>query len=97
MGGGVLTRKEMLIAILGEEGVEVAQRVFKIQRFTLEEIQDGQELDNAQRLQEEVNDFYTAAVMAGFTPSYSLRKALKVEKYLELSKQLGTLQDEVKG
>ncbi len=54
-----MTRQEHLLVILMEECAEVAQRASKALRFGLTEIQPGQALTNAQRIEYELGDLYT--------------------------------------
>jgi hypothetical protein len=95
-----MTRQEHLLTILGEEAVEVAKRCSKALRFGLDEVQPGQELDNQERLIEEVNDMAAVLQMLqaeGLLPSPLTddrmieAKRAKVEHFLEYSKQCGTL------
>ena len=51
-----MTRKDYLLIVLQEECVETAQRVSKALRFKPEEIQEGQDLTNAERIVYEFND-----------------------------------------
>jgi hypothetical protein len=50
-------RVRELLIILMEEAAEVQQRAAKALRFGLDEIQPGQELTNANRIEDEVGDF----------------------------------------
>lgn len=97
-----MNRREHLLTILGEEGVEVAQRASKCLRFGDLEIQPGQDKSNAERLMGEFMDLLALVEMAqeeGILPvlEMSERRQLKaakkgkVEKYLEYSKSQGTL------
>ena len=103
-----MTRTEHLLFILAEEAAEVAQRASKAARFGLAEVQPGQELTNAQRLMQEVNDFVAVCTMiAGpvVSPTSSLfkddplkwtsaigEKQAKIEKFLLYSAECGTLE-----
>ena len=51
-----MTRTELLLVLLMEECDETSQRASKAIRFGLDEVQEGQELNNAQRLVYEFND-----------------------------------------
>jgi hypothetical protein len=51
-----MNNTEHLLTILSEECVETAQRVSKAIRFGLTEVQEGQHLNNAERLVYEFND-----------------------------------------
>ena len=101
-----MTRKEHLLVIAMEECDEVSQRISKALRFSLEEIQPGQELTNAQRILYEYNDLVAVLLMLheeGFLPAVSptkdpianmamiCKKRDKVNQFLEYSKANGTL------
>lgn len=97
-----ISKEEYLINCLGEEGVEIAQRVFKINRFGLNEIQPGQELNNLQRLQIEITDFVaTLQMLAELMPEFDgdidldaavKRKQEKLKKYIKYSQDLGIVE-----
>ena len=100
-----MTRTEHLLAILAEECDEVSQRAIKALRFTLNEVQPGQEYHNAIRIVHEYADLVGAFELLRAEPSfYPLfdeqsswfrgmveDKKEKVEKFLLLSKSLGAL------
>jgi len=97
-----MTRSDHLLVILAEECAEVAQRVSKALRFGLQEVQEGQELTNAERITQELNDFHAAYAMLcedGTIPIIDLAasdaKRLKVEKFLDYSKRMGRLTQSV--
>jgi NTP pyrophosphatase (non-canonical NTP hydrolase) len=94
-----MTREEHLLIILAEECNEVAQRAAKALRFKLTD-PDGKEPNqpytNKDRLILEINDLLAVIEMVFGEQdivSQMLKddKKKKVEKYLELSKKLGTL------
>lgn len=98
-----MNRLEHLLTILGEEGVEVAQRCSKALRFGLDEIQPGQDLSNAERIRGEFIDLLTvmtmlvkegviAAVGDDDLPAMETKRQ-KVEKFLQYSRNCGTLSD----
>lgn len=100
-----MTRTEHLLTILSEECNETAQRVSKALRFSLEEVQPGQQigLDNAERILVEFFDAWAMIRMLtdeGKLPMWSdlsieshvQSKKIRVETYLRLSKENGTLQ-----
>lgn len=105
-----MTRKEHLLTIAAEECNEVAQRISKALRFSLEEVQPGQDLTNAWRILQEFTDLYTVMLMLheeGHLPScssghplvnmnWAYAKKQKIEKFLEHSEANGTLEKEVK-
>jgi hypothetical protein len=93
-----MTRVEHLWTILAEECVEVAQRVSKVLRFGHAEVQPGQPLDNAQRVNQEMMDLMAVCEMLhdeGVLPSlrasmpsykeHAEAKKAKVEKFLVFS------------
>lgn len=100
-----MTRQDHLVTIVAEECVETAQRATKILRFGMDEIQPGQELNNAARLVQEFFDLSTVMYMLAehdevFKREYenyersigwSKAKKLKVEHFLEYSAQQGRL------
>ncbi len=96
-----MTETEHLLSILGEEGVEVAQRTSKANRFGLDEIQPGQEFDNADRIMHEYAEMtavYEMLELRGLLPtvdpSLVMAKKAKVISFLEYSRKCGTLQDD---
>ena len=96
-----MNRLEHLYTILGEEGVEVAQRCSKLLRFGAGEIQPGQDLTNTERLRGEVVDLLAMVRMLadeGLIEPISdadlpamEAKRQKVEKFLKYSRLQGTL------
>ena len=87
---------EHLLIILAEECAEVAQRCSKALRFGLDDIQPGQEMTNRQRIQEELADIMGVCAMLDLViPRAAARaKKARVEKFFELSRRLGTLDEE---
>lgn len=98
-----MNRIEHLLTILVEECVETSQRATKALRFTLDEVQPGQEMTNAERLVYEFNDIVAIMEMLydeELIPKVYDNEAIaakkeKVEKFLKYSQQLGTLQQNV--
>ena len=94
-----MTREEHLLVILAEECNEVAQRASKALRFGLKDpdgSEPGQPYTNKDRLILEINDLLDVIEMVFGEQdivSQMLKddKKKKVEKYLELSRKLGTL------
>lgn len=93
-----MTRREHLLIILMEECAEVAHRASKALRFTLEEVQPGQPLSNAQRLVAEMADLYAVFVLLNkdgaldrITWEAVEAKKKKVEEFLLYSEKMGTL------
>lgn len=92
-----MSEEEYLIQCLGEEALEIAHRVSKIQRFGINERQPG-EADNRARLVQEINDFFGAldlALARGVSfpglrnPEAITNKKFKILNFLEYSRQLG--------
>lgn len=101
-----MTRIEHLLTIAAEECTEIGQRASKALRFSLEEVQPGQALSNAERIMYEYRDLQAVMEMLedeGVLPSIWIRdaaaieaKKAKVEKFLLHSAEVGTLSaDEV--
>lgn len=98
-----MTTKERLLLKVMEECDEVSQRVAKALAFGLDEIQEGQSLNNAQRIQDELIDLFAVLylleqkgifVMEKTTTNDVLDQRVKrIEKYLEYSRKLGTVTD----
>lgn len=94
-----MTREEILLVILAEECNEVAQRVAKILRFGLDDpngSEPNQPYTNKDRLILEINDLLAVIEMIFgeqdiISQMLKEDKKKKVEKYLKLSKDLGTL------
>ncbi len=94
-----MTRNEHLLTILAEECAEIAQRVSKALRFSLAEIQPGQDLTNEERIEGEIHDLIAVAEMLNSegvmitwpAPETVAAKKAKVEKFLKLSAANGTL------
>jgi hypothetical protein len=95
-----MTRAEHLLWILAEECAEVAQRASKAARFGLEEVQPGQALTNAQRTKAEMVDLVAVwgkLCQEGLVEPIRIddpgieAKQEKIEKYLEYSRDCGTL------
>lgn len=94
-----MTKKELLLTVLSEECVETAQRVSKAIRFGLNEIQEGQSLNNSERLIYEFNDILAMMEILkeeGLINNVIDREAIekkkiKVKKYLDYSIKLGTV------
>ena len=94
-----MTKTELLLTILAEECAETAHRASKAIRFTPEEIQDGQNLTNAERIKYEFNDI--VAVMeilqeqeffTSIVDRFAIeRKKDKLRQYMEYSESLGVV------
>lgn len=92
-----MDRKQHLLVTLAEECNEVAQRVSKALRFGLEEIEPGQSLNNVERIEQEFADLtavYEMLYLSDPDETDKETKKAKVEKYLQYSNLLGTLNEE---
>lgn len=93
----LISREKYLLTVLAEECAEVAQRASKAIRFGLDEVQPGQELNNARRLTDELNDLMVVIHMlsqeTSFNPYFPLEKQedkrAKIEKFYQYSVSLG--------
>jgi hypothetical protein len=80
-----------ILDILMEECAEVIQRVTKMKRFGIDEVQTGMSYDNAYRLGLEVGDLFhmvDLAIAAGLIPIQAIEhgqraKAAQLEKFLQ--------------
>lgn len=93
-----MTETEHLLTIVMEECNEVAQRASKALRFGLTETQPGGELDNAERIMIEFDDLIGViqmlqekTLLPGSVRQRIAAKKVKVTKFLEYSRQQGTL------
>ena len=94
-----MTRTEHLLIIIMEECNEIAQRASKALRFTLDEIQPGQDLSNEARIWQEYDDLRGAMQMLaeqrkcnGSNAEAVSAKMRKIEKFLDYSNEIGTLE-----
>jgi hypothetical protein len=101
-----MTRKEHLLTILSEECNEVGQRASKALRFSVQEIQPGQPLNNGDRVMEEFYDLVAVIemlqdeeVLPNWTSprlqAHITGKKERVEKFLLHSKENGTFDEEI--
>jgi len=99
-----MTRLEHLLTIAAEECNKIGQRISKAIRFTLEEVQPGQALTNAERIMYEFKDLQAVMELLedeGALPSIWVRdedaierKKRKVELFLCHSFDVGTMGEE---
>jgi NTP pyrophosphatase (non-canonical NTP hydrolase) len=92
-----MNRKEYLFSLLTEEASEIAQAANKCNRFTPEHAYYEQ--SNIERLQVEITDFVTVLYLLEqelgitFELNLSTDKLDRIEKYMQTSRDMGTLQD----
>lgn len=91
---------EHMLSIVGEECNEVGQRCSKAARFGMDEVQPGQPMNNADRILQEFNDLvgameilYGKPVQDLLNPDQIAEKHLKIAKYMDYSRSVGTLTD----
>ena len=94
-----LNREQMLLIIAAEECNEVAQRISKALRFGLEEVQAGQALTNAERINYEMNDLlctfnmmFTENILPLPRKEDQPAKKEKIEEYFKLSQKLDVME-----
>jgi hypothetical protein len=91
-----LTEQQYLLIQLAEECAEVTQRVCKALRFGMDEVQPGQELDNAERIDQEFTDLLTVhdelVERCELLPQQPCKaKREKIAKYMDYSREQGVL------
>lgn len=95
-----MNRAEYLLSCLAEECCEVGQRVSKALRFGLDEVQPGQDLNNAVRTVAELHDLISVAIILdeeGLLPAAMPTRATveakraKIEKYLAYAREIGAV------
>lgn len=91
-----MIREQLLLVLAMEECDELSQRLSKAIRFGLDEIQKDQELNNSDRILYEFNDLlatieliYDCTIRELIDDAAIVGKKVKIERYLEYSKQLG--------
>ncbi len=95
-----MNKKDYLLTCLIEECVEVAQRGTKILRFGWDEVQEGQDLNNQNRLSNELSDLAALIEMLRdesgvWLPVYATSaKKERVKKYMKLSQEQGRLEND---
>ena len=100
-----MNRTEMLLMIAAEECAEVAQRCSKAARFGMLQTQPGQPLNNRQRIEQEMMDLIGTLEMMDIyfsdgstvVENAILARRERIEKYLQFSRECGTLQEETRG
>lgn len=95
-----MNRLEHLLTILGEECAEIAQAASKAKRFGLVDRKPGSDRTNEDQLRHELNDLFAVVGMLQdeglnlvWLSGLQHQKRVKVERYLQYSRQCGTLTD----
>lgn len=94
-----MNRQEYLLNLVSEEGGEISQAANKCARFTPHHAYYSE--SNLARLQTEITDLITILYMLGEELKYEFEllpckaKQARVEKFMQVSRDMGTLQDEV--
>ncbi|HUQ67177.1 MAG TPA: hypothetical protein VM101_13530 [Flavitalea sp.] len=99
-----MTTKEHLLTIVSEECGEIAHAVSKALRFGMRDKEPGQMKDNAERIMEEFYDLLATVEKCqqeNILPNWSEDrikfakggKQIRIGKFLEYSKNAGTLKD----
>lgn len=94
-----MNRTEYLLTQLADECIEVAQRCHKALHFGLTETQPGQDKTNAQRIEQELQDFYGVVDMLddegiismGLDHVAMADKKRKVEHFINYARKCGTV------
>ncbi len=84
---------EHLLTVLAEESSEVTKDACKALRFGLDDIEPGQGDHNLRRLEREVAQLVAVAELLGLwiRDEDKAEKILKLKKYMDYSRQRGTL------
>jgi NTP pyrophosphatase (non-canonical NTP hydrolase) len=94
------TEVDHLLLTLAEECAETTQRVTKAQRWGLNEVQPGQELNNEQRLRYELNDVFAVVellyerhgVVLVRDNEMIIAKKSKVLHFMQYAREIGELE-----
>lgn len=98
-----LSKEKFLLLKLMEECSEVSQRASKALQFGFDEVQEGQEKNNFERLQDELDDLNSIVSLLSIYLPHELtlpcwktvyRKADKLDYFADYSEQLGELKVE---
>lgn len=98
--------EQYLLTVLAEECAEVAQRATKAIRFGLTEVQPGQPHNNAERMLDEIVDLCVILSMlqkdcglgqCDMSEENLAKKEAKVRRFMDYSRQCGTLQEKQNG
>lgn len=98
----MLTKEQYLLIQAAEECAEVAHRVSKALRFGLNEVQEGQSLNNRARLEGEIIDLTAVLYFLGQMEIVNLNseesqklfeeKLDKIDRYMAYSREQGILE-----
>ena len=98
-----MNKTQHLLLLVMEECAEVAHRCSKSIRFGLGEVQEGQELNNAERIKGELTDLFAVLRMLEDETGLLLfwlrledinDKQYKVKRHMNISRDLGQLEEE---
>jgi len=95
-----MNKLQHLLLKLGEEAAEIIQIASKASQFGLDDVREGQQYTNRQLCHQEIDDILGVLNMLneecgfGYEPNSEsiAAKQVKVNKYLEYSKQLGLVE-----
>lgn len=94
-----MNKREYLFLLVSEEAMEVAKEALKCMRFTPDHQHAAYTATNLERLQVEVTDLMTVLGLLEkelgtmFSHLTSEEKVTRTEKFMEISRQLGTLKE----
>ncbi len=92
-----MNKKEYLFGLLAEEGSEIAQAANKCVRFTMAHRHYDE--SNLERLNVELGDLFSVLYLLEeelkieFVKTHSVEKLARIEKYMQVSRDMGTLND----
>ena len=101
-----MNKTQHLLLLMMEECAEVAHCCSKAMRFGLNAVQEGQELNKAERIAAELTDLFavvrmleeeTGHILILPSPEAVRAKREKVEKHMNISHDLGQLEEESDG
>ena len=92
----MLNEQQYLLTLIQEECAELSQRASKALRFGLYEVQEGQPLNNWERLKGEYTDLLSVISeldksLLDVDDNKIMNKIDKINKYMELSRERGIL------
>lgn len=97
----MLNLEQYLLAKLAEEASEIAQMALKSSYFGLDEVRQGQDLSNRQRLNSEIDDLFTILTFMSMYGVYqfeaanektAIAKKAKIDKFWDLATSRGNVE-----